>query len=351
VDQGFGLSDTLGLAGFSNSEGFKVGAADPYVRLPRAFFRQTIGLGGDEQPVEPDINQLGGSRRADNATITIGKFSAVDIFDNNAYAHDPKVNFLNWAVNDAGAFDFVADAWGYTYGIATEWTQSWWTLRGGLFDLSREPNGKALERGFGQYSVVAEAEERHVVFDQPGKLKILVYANRGRFGNYLDAVRAAAGTGNAPDTASVRQFSTRPGLTLNLEQQLTADLGLFMRASLNDGRKEADEFTEINRSVSGGLSLKGDRWSRPNDTVGLAVAVNGLSNPALAYFRDGGLGILIGDGRLDHYGLEKIVETYYNAAIVDGVTVSVDYQHIENPAYNAERGPVSIFGFRFHAQN
>jgi len=168
--------------------------------------------------------------------------------------------------------------------------------------------------------------------------------------NYLDAVRQAAGTGLAPDVATARHFAARPGIALNLEQQLTEGLGLFIRGSLNDGRKEAYEFTEINRSISGGLSLKGDRWGRPDDTVGLAGVVNGLSNPAVAYFRAGGLGILIGDGQLKRYGLEKIVETYYSASVVEGISVSVDYQHIDNPGYNVERGPVSVFGFRVHAK-
>jgi high affinity Mn2+ porin len=350
VDQGFGLSNTLGLAGFPSAEAYKVGAADPYVRLHRAFFRQSFDLGGTEQPLAADANQLGGTRSSDNLIVTIGKFSAVDIFDTNAYAHDPRVDFLNWAIVDAGAFDYTADAWGYTYGASAEWTQSWWTLRGGFFNLSRVPNSTRLGRGFGQFSAIAEAEERHEIFGQPGKLKLLVYANRGRMANYLDAVRQAAGTGNVPDVATARKYATRPGVELNLEQQITAGLGLFVRGSINDGRKEAYEFTEINRSISTGISLKGDRWNRPNDTFGLAGVVNGLSNPAVAYFRAGGLGILIGDGQLRRYGLEKIMETYYSASIIEDVAVTIDYQHIDNPAYNAERGPVSVFGFRVHAK-
>jgi len=350
VDQGFGLSDTLGVAGFPSGEAYKVGAADPYVRLPRAFFRQTIDLGGDAQPVEADANQLGGSRSADNVIVTIGKFGVTDIFDNNKYAHDPRGDFLNWSIIDAGAFDYAADSWAYTYGGAAEWTQSWWTLRGGIFDLSRLPNSKRLDRGFEQYSLTVEAEERHEVFGEAGKLKFLVFQNHGRMGNYLDAVREAAGSGSPPNVADVRRYQTRPGATLNLEQEITAGLGLFMRASINDGRQEAYEFTEIDRSVSGGLSLSGDCWNRPNDALGLAGVVNGLSNHALAYFRAGGLGLLIGDGQLKDYGLEKILETYYSVQVIDGINVTVDYQYIANPAYNADRGPANVFGFRFHAQ-
>lgn len=350
VDQGFGLSNTFGVAGFTSGEAYKVGASDPYIRLHRAFLRQTIGLGGEEQKVESDANQLSGARMADNLVLTIGKFSVTDIFDNNTFAHDPKADFLNWSLIDSGAFDYAADAWAYTYGASVEWTQSWWTLRGGVFDLSRAPNSKRLQRDFEQFSLMTEAESRYELYDQPGKLKLLVYMNRGRMANYLDAIRAAAIAGGVPDVTTVRRYATRPGLALNLEQQLTDGLGLFARASIDDGRREAFEFTEINRSIAAGLSLKGDRWARPDDTIGLAGVVNGLSNPAVAYFRDGGLGILIGDGRLDHYGLEKIVETYYSARVVEGVTVSADYQYITNPAYNADRGPVSVLAFRFHVE-
>ncbi|HKW53993.1 MAG TPA: carbohydrate porin [Stellaceae bacterium] len=350
VDQGFGLSNTLGVAGFPSGEAYKVGAAAPYVRLPRAFFRYTWGLGGARQAIEPGANQLAGTRDANNVTLTLGKFSVVDIFDTNAYAHDPRADFLNWSVIESGAFDYAADAWGYTYGGAVEWTQSWWTLRTGLFDLSKVPNGKYLERGFGQFEVVAEAEERHEILAQPGKVKILFFANRGRMANYGDAVRLGQDTGSTPDVSLVRRYRTRPGTALNLEQQIAADVGAFARVSLNDGHPEAYEFTEINRSVAAGFSLKGDRWHRPNDTVGIAGVANDISKDARNYFAAGGLGILIGDGQLPRAGYEKILELYYNASVVDGVNLTVDYQHVDNPAYDAVRGPVDIFGVRVHAE-
>lgn len=349
VDQGFGLSNTLGVAGFPSAEAYKVGRAEPYVRLPRAFFRQTIGLGGEAQTVEADANQLGGSHLADNVTITIGKFSAVDIFDTNSFAHDPKKDFLNWSLVDAGAFDYTADAWGYTYGAAAEWTQSWWTLRLGGFDLSRIPNTTRLQRNFSQFSVISEAEERHELFGQPGKVKVLFFVNYGRMGKYADAIRAAAGTGTVPDVAAVRRDMTRTGFAANFEQQITPDLGAFARLSFNDGTKEAFEFTEINRSLSAGLSLKGSSWGRPDDTVGLAGVINALSSDARKYFVAGGNGILIGDGALT-YGLEQIIETYYNFQVVDGLTLGIDYQFIQNPAYNQARGPVSVLGARIHAE-
>jgi high affinity Mn2+ porin len=350
VDQGFGLSNTLGVAGFPSAEAYKIGAAEPYVRLPRAFLRQTFDLGGDSVPVEDDANQIAGSLAADNLVLTIGKFGVTDIFDTNAYAHDPRADFVNWAIVDAGAFDYAADSWGYTYGAAAEWTQDWWTLRAGLFDLSRIPNDKASQRGFEQFEVNVEAEERHTLMDQAGKAKLLIFINYGRMANYGDAVRLGAATGTTPDASLVRRYQARLGGSLNVEQAITADLGAFARASLNDGTKEAYEFTEINQSVSLGLSLKGASWARPDDVVGLAGVVNALSPEAREYLAAGGLGILIGDGRLPHYQTENILETYYKAAVIDHVSFTADYQFIDNPAYNRDRGPVSVFGARVHVE-
>ena len=350
VDQGFGLSNTFGVAGFPSGEAYKVGMAAPYLRLPRAFIRYTLGLGGAEEKIEPGLNQLAGTRQADNLIFTVGKFSVPDIFDTNTYAHDPRSDFLNWSIIESGAFDYAADSWAYTYGGAVEWTQSWWTLRQGLFDLSRMPNSKYLERWFHQFEVATEAEERHEVFGHPGKAKILFWVNRGRMANYNEAVRVGQATGTTPDVADVRHYSSRPGLALNLEQQIAPDLGAFVRASVNNGQKETFEFTEINRSIAVGISLKGDRWRRPDDTFGLAGVVNGISREARNYFAAGGLGVIIGDGQLPRYGLERTLEVYYKVWIIEGFNLTFDYQHVVNPAYNAVRGPVDIFGVRVHAE-
>jgi len=148
----------------------------------------------------------------------------------------------------------------------------------------------------------------------------------------------------------VRRYASRPGGSINIEQPLTDDLGLFSRASFDDGSKEAYEFTEINRSLSLGLSLKGTDWGRKDDTVGVATVVNAISDSAQAYFAAGGLGILIGDGRLPHYGTEDVLETYYNAGVTSWLNASADYQLIVNPAYNRDRGPVSVLALRLHAQ-
>ena len=350
IDQGFGLSNTLGVAGYPSGEAYKVGSSAPYFRLQRLFFRQTVDLGGAAETVAPGANQLGATRSADNLVVTLGKFSVTDIFDTNRYAHDPRGDFLNWSVIDAGAFDYAADAWGYSYGVAAEWTQSWWTLRAGLFDLSRVPNTTALERGFGQFELAAEAEERHVLWGEPGKLKLLGFLNRGHMGSYADAVRLAQGTALPPDTDLVRNYASRPGLAVDLEQQVADNLGLFLRASLNDGSKEAYEFTEINRALSAGIALDGAGWGRPGDTVGVAGVVNALSGPARRYFGAGGMGILIGDRRLARYGTEDIAEAYYRLPVTEQLSVSVDYQFVAHPAYNRDRGPVSILAIRLHAE-
>jgi high affinity Mn2+ porin len=350
IDQGFGLSDTIGVAGFPSGEAYKIGAASPYFRLQRLFFRQTFDLGGEAGTIDPGANQLGGARTADNLVITAGKLSVTDIFDSNNLAHDPKNDFLNWSIIDSGAFDYAADSWGYSYGIAGEWTQSWWTLRVGLFDMSRIPNDPALVRGFGQYELVTEAEERHRLSGRAGTLKLLMFVNRGRMGDYRDAIMAGLVSHAIPSTAAVRKPASRPGMAINLEQQLDDNLGVFARASMNDGSKEADEFSEINRSITLGLSLKGADWGRTNDTIGVAGVINALSDSARRYFAAGGIGILIGDGRLPQYGTEDIFETYYSAQVTDWLAASADYQFIANPAYNPQRGPVSVLGLRLHTQ-
>lgn len=352
IDQGFGLNNTTGLAGYSSGEAYKVGANAPYIRLPRLFYRQVVNLGGSEQSINPAANHLGGVQSSDNVILTIGKFSVVDVFDTNSYAHDPRSDFLNWSIVDSGAFDYAADAWGYTYGTSVEWTQSWWTLRGGLFDLSYTPNSTILDTSFSQHEWVVELEERHQLQGRPGKVKLLGYLNRGRMGSYQSAVQLAQQTNSVADAALVRRGSSQSGFAVNLEQELTSGLGVFSRASMNQGQQETFEFTDINRSVSAGLAISGGLWERHDDTFGLAAVANGLTGAARNYFAAGGMGVLIGDGQLPHYGMEKIIESYYSYSVhaVDHLLLTLDYQYVVNPAYNKDRGPVSIFGARLHKE-
>jgi high affinity Mn2+ porin len=349
IDQGFGLSDTVGIAGFPSGEAYKIGANAPYQRLPRAFVRQVINLGGTTTPIDDAANQLASDQAENRLTLTLGKFSVVDVFDTNDYAHDPRADFMNWSVIDSGAFDYAADSWGFTYGAALEWTEASWTLRAGVFDLSTIPNGKQPDPGFAQYEGVIELEQRFQWQDHPGKLKLLAFTNHGRMGSYEDALAFAQANQTVPAVAAVRRVQSRSGVVLNFQQELAADLGIFARLGANDGTKEAYEFTDINRSLSAGLSLRGDRWDRHDDTVGLALATNQISNQARAYLGAGGLGILVGDGKLN-YASENIIETYYSVHLKKGLTLSVDYQRVENPAYNRDRGPVSILGVRIHGE-
>jgi high affinity Mn2+ porin len=350
LDQGFGLSNTLGVAGFPSGEAYKVGAAQPYFKWQRAFVRQTIDLGGDRQTLDGDLNVLGGAQAANRLVFTVGKLSVVDIFDTNKYAHDPRNDFLNWTVIDTGTFDYAADAWGYTYGAAAEWYQGDWTLRGGVFDLSVVPNSSRPDPTFRQFQLDGELERRYQIDGQPGAVRITGFLSRGRMAKLADATALAEATGQPPDLALVRHYAGRPGVSVTAEQQISEDLGVFARAGIADGAYEAYEFTDVDRTIAVGAALSGKRWGRADDTVGLAGVVNVASSARQAYLAAGGLGILVGDGRLPHPGAEGIVESYYEVGVTKYVRLGVDYQCIVNPAFNTDRGPVSVFGLRIHVQ-
>ncbi len=350
IDQGFGLDNTLGVAGFPSAEAYKVGKNQPYLRLPRLFIRQTLNLDEQRESVEPAQIQLGGTRSANRLVLTVGKFSVGDVFDNNQYAHDPRSDFLNWATVDAGTYDYAADAWAYTVGAALEWYQGAWALRFGLFDLSDVPNSPDLEPAFHEFQFDAEVERSIEIRGQPGKARITAFDSRGRMGLLNDAVALAASTGAPVDIALVRRYRSRLGASLNIEQQIAPDLGVFARAGKAAGNVEAYEFTDIDRTLSGGMSLMGSRWGRGDDTLAIAGVLNGISADRERYLNAGGLGLLVGDGRLPHPGPEKIVETYYSLSLLHFAHVSFDYQWITNPAYNRDRGPVSVFAVRVHAQ-
>jgi len=349
IDQGFGLDDTLGVAGFPSAEAYKVGASYPYARLHRAFIRQTIDLGGETKKVESDLNQFAGSQTSNRLVFTIGKFNAVDVFDTNKYAHDPRNDFMNWAIADTGTYDYAADSWAYTYGAAAEWYQGPWTLRGGLFDLSIAPNTIELDPRFDQFQWDGEIERRYDLWGHSGKIAVTGFLNRGRMGSFEDAIALAEMIGGPADIAAVRKYQSRGGVSANLEQEITSDLGAFVRAGWANGNVEPYEFTDIDRTVAAGLSLSGRQWGRPDDTVGLAGIVNGISKIHEEFLNDGGLGILVGDGILPHPGPEQIIETYYELP-VSYLKLTLDYQFIVNPGYNEDRGPVSVFAARLHAQ-
>lgn len=356
IDQGFGFDNSHGVAGFPSAEAYKLGSATPYARLQRAFLRQTINLGGDTENVDDDFMQFKGTRSTDRLVLTVGHFGVNDIFDTNRYANNPKVDFLNWSLVNAGTFDYAGDGWGENYGAAAEWYTGPWTVRAGVFDLSTTPAGGVsplggvLDPTLQQFAMLGEIERRYDLWGQPGKIKITGFLNRGNAGNFNDAVALAQVTGMPADINAVRAYTSRPGVSLNLEQQVTETLGLFFRAGWADGQIEPWDFTDIDRTVSGGVSINGRSWGRPDDTIGIAGVINGISSAHIAFLNAGGLGILVGDGQLPNYGLEKIFEAYYSYALTSSTRLTFDYQFVDNPGYNADRGPVNVFAVRAHWQ-
>jgi high affinity Mn2+ porin len=359
IDEGFGLANTHGVAGFPSGESYKFGSSYPYARVQRYFIRQTINLGGENQNVDADINQFAGIQTANRLVLTVGKFAVVDIFDTNKYANNPKADFLNWSLINAGTFDYAGDAWGYSYGAAAELYWDRFAFRAGVFDLSQTPAGGGnnaaaygLDPTFSEQQYVAEVEERHQLWGQPGKIKVTGFLSWGQAGSFQDAIALSQATGlNASDAlAAVRHYQARPGVSINLEQQVSDTVGVFARAGWADGNVEPWDFTDIDDTLSGGVSLSGKQWGRPDDTWGIAGVLNGISAAHAAYLQDGGLGILIGDGQLTNVTLEKIFETYYSLAITPALKVSFDYQFIANPGYNSARGPVNVGAIRFHTQ-
>jgi len=359
IDQGFGIGTTHGLAGFSSGESYKLGATYPYARIDRTFVRQTVDLDGAAQDTDADMLHFAGSTTEDRVVLTAGKFSVADLFDTNRYANSPKTDFLNWSLINTGTFDYAADAWGYTYGAAAEWYQSNWALRGGVFDLSPTPtgggnsaNGYGNDPTFRQFQLVSEIERGHTLWGQPGSVKLTGFLSRGNAGNFKDAINLsqATGLGVTDALAAVRHYQSRPGVSINLQQQVSDIVGVFARAGWADGNVEPWDFADIDRTVSAGVSLSGKRWGRPDDTLGVAGVVNGIAKAHQEYLAAGGLGILIGDGQLPKYKPEKILETYYSFAVTPALKLSADYQFIADPAYNAQRGPVSVIAGRVHAE-
>ena len=350
VDQGFGLSNTDGVAGFVNGAAGKVGASVPYPRIQRYFVRQTIDLGGKSQKVDAAANQFAGSQADDRLVITVGKFAVTDVFDKNKYANDPRNDFMNWALIDTGTFDYAADAWGYSYGTSVEWYQGDWTLRGGLFDLSIVPNSAELDPGFDEFQWIGEVERRYEPMGPSGQDCDHWIFEPWPHGHLHGCNHAGADDWRHPPTREpCANIGAVPGIGLNIEQEIDSDLGVFMRAGWADGNVEPYEYADIDHTVAAGLQLRGTRWARPNDTFGLAGVVDEISGVHHAYLDAGGLGILVGDGMLPHPGPNRSWRPITQLPVY-GLTGTLDYQFIVNPAYNRDRGPVSVVGTRLHYQ-
>jgi high affinity Mn2+ porin len=332
--QGVPLSRLTGLGGLSNGELARTSGANLTVYRARAFYRHRLG----EQWV-----------------VTGGNFSALDVFDGNDFAHDPRLNFLNWSFLTHGAWDYPADARGYSWGGSVEYLGRNWSLRFGRFILPKESNGLALDPAiFARYGDVLEWEKPYQLGKSEaepygGKIRLMAFRNTTRMGSFEEATQLGRATGTVPDLSNTREMRTKVGVGVNVQQQLGRDLGGFLRWSWADGKSETYAFTEIDSSMSLGAVLKGTAWSRPQDSLGFAVAVNRISGARQAYLAAGGQGFFLGDGRLS-YAPERIYELIYQFKISKNLSLAFDYQRISAPAYNADRGPVSIFGLRAHIE-
>ena len=345
--QGFGLSDTVGLGGFSSGEAQKSNFPYPRFNPTRLYLRQTFGFGGEQETLESGPNQLSGKTDISRLTLQAGKFAVLDVFDGNAYAKDPRKDFMNWAIWAPGAFDYSADKVGLTYGATAELNQKNWALRAGYFLMDAESNSNNFDmKVFQRGNYVAELEQRYMIFGQPGKLRTIGWINSAFSGSYRATLNDPALN---LDISRTREGRIKYGYVFNLEQSVTKDIGLFGRWSWNDGKTEIMAFTDIDSSLSFGTSIKGTSWGRADDTIGLGAAINGLSRDHRDFIAAGGLGVLIGDGQLN-YRRENIIETYYAMALNKQITLTADYQYVRNPAYNADRGPVSIFSGRLRGE-
>jgi high affinity Mn2+ porin len=351
--QGFGVAGTVGAAGYPNGEAQKSNFPFPRYNTSRLFLRQEIGLGGERETVEGEYGQLSGSKDVSRLTFQVGKLSVHDLFDTNDYAEDPRLDFLNWSIWAAGAFDYPADRLGLTYGVTAELNQAAWAARVGYFLVGNQPNANVFDMNlFARGGYVGELELRYAPYGKKGVAKLGTWLTSTFAGSYNDAVSLAAmapGASAADTIAQTRQSRTKYGYYLNLQQEISDDLGLFARWSWNDGRSEISAFTDIDASLSLGLQLKGSGWGRPNDRIGLAGAWNMISPDHSGFLAAGGLGVLVGDGRLS-YAAENVVEAFYALQMIKGLTATLDYQLLLNPAYNADRGPVHVFAGRLSAR-
>ena len=335
--QGYGLSKTLGVAGFPNGEAYRLGKTFPDAVVARAYLRETVSLGGKADPK----TAAGDTRRL---VLAVGHVAVVDDFDKNAYANDARTQFMNWALVNNAAWDYPANSLGTTTGVSAELDLSTWTARVGIFQVSRLANAIRMNWDLlHAWSLAGELEKRHSFRGHPGATRLLYYKTRAHMGNYQESLS------DPQDIYAQGQLGYRSkyGFGINLEQEIRKDLGVFTRLGWSDGQNQTWEFTDVERTASAGISLKGVKWRRPGDIVGVAAVVNGISAVHRQFLANGGIGITVGDGKLN-YGREGILEAYYSIPARWGVSISPDFQFVNNPAYNRDRGPAAIYALRFH---
>ncbi len=356
VSQGVPFSTNLiGLGGFTNGEITRAAGPHPTYYRQKLFLRQTWNNGGGAQRVAPGQNQLAGYVDRNRVVLTVGNYSTLDVFDQNAYAKDPRTQFMNWGGWTYAAYDYAADARGFGWGFAAEWYQGDWALRYGRMSGPKNPNDLPVDLALAiHYADQVEAEHAHDWHGRPGKVRVLWWRNRARLASFNDALvwlQAHPGQYNGPDAlVAVRNTERfKYGLGINVEQEVADGAGFFLRAMQADGRTETHAFTEVDGSLSGGLLIQGQRWGRDTDTVGLALLRNTLSADRRRFLEAGGISYFIGDGGL-RYHPETIFEGYYSLGLGRAAWLTADYQRVQNPAYNADRGPFNVYAVRLHAE-
>ena len=359
--KGFGLSNDHGIEAFPNGDAFKLGTVTPHFMFAHLFIRETIGLGGKRESVPDGPLTLAGERDISRVTITLGRLGATDIFDNNAYAQDPHSQFMNWAMITNLSWDFPADGVGYTTGIVAELYQPRWAVRYGFFQVPIVQNSFTADDQillippsggdgpiFRAWGMVTEFERRYANVHS-GTIRVLSFVNRANSIGYREATPLLKADGPEADLSSAFAYRRKYGFGLNWDQKITDDVGIFSRLGWNNGQVQGWMYDDSNWTASFGTSVKGTSWRRTADAFGLAYVVSGASLANQEFLEAGGADILDGDGALT-YGSEKVMEAYYNFAIWKGVHLTPDYEFVDNPAFNRDRGPVSVFGFRLHWQ-
>jgi high affinity Mn2+ porin len=345
---GSGLSQSLGIAAAANGETFRIGDPAPKIYLARLFYKQVFALTTATTYQQSDFNQLGERLPDTYFSFSIGKLGIADYFDDNTFSHDPRTQFMSWALMSNGAWDYPANTRGYTPGIILEYITPQNEWRYGMALVPLTANGNDMNWDVSKASShTLEYTHRHTLKNKKGAVKLLAFYTTTNMGNYRESLRLSQ---QNPVIENTRTYGNiKYGFGINIEQELTNSLGCFLRASWNDGNNETWMFTEIDHSASAGLSQTGERWKRSNDHIGLAYVVSGISKPHRDYLQAGGKGFILGDGNLN-YTLEHLAEIYYSAEISkNGIYLTGAYQFVANPGYNADRkGPVNIFSVRLH---
>lgn len=348
---GRGISDALGLAGFTNLDVVRNPDLGSTPYLARVMVHQTIALSSERQESSRTPFSLSTSVPTRRLEFRLGRFSAADFFDVNAVGSDSHLQFMNWTIDNSGAYDYAADTRGYTWGIIAEYQSKHFGVRFGEMLMPKVANGIDLDwnlRRARAENIEFELRSNRILHRE-GTLRLLSYTNHANMGDYREAVaRFRTGLDAVPTIENTRQQGRiKYGFGVNDEQVLTDSLRVFARWGWNEGQHESFAYTEVNSTVSLGGDYAGTQWRRKLDKLGAAFVTNGISKDHQEYLRLGGKGFLLGDGAL-HYDREAIVETYYTAHLWRGVFASPDLQYIWNPGYNRDRGPVIVPGFRMH---